>query len=77
MVPTKLIHARGNAQDLVNAIQAQITMHSYGVQANFVAANGALEDAEIAIAAVAKNMGFKLVALDAVREGSDQLQAVE
>jgi hypothetical protein len=77
MVPTKLIHARIHARELSEAIQSQITLHAYGVTASFVAAKGAIGDAEEALAGLAKTMGFKLVALDSVREGSDQLEAAE
>lgn len=64
------------AHELADALSAQLTMHMTGVVANFPAGAIAMENANDALTNLAKTMGFRLVALDSVREGSDQLVGV-
>lgn len=70
--------ARIYAHELADALSAQITMHMRGVTADFPAAAVATENANDALENAARTMGFRLVALDAVREGSDyQMEAAQ
>lgn len=78
MTPLQTRMARIYAHELADALSAQLTMHMTGVVANFPAAEIAVESANDALENVAKAMGFKLVALDSVREGSDyQMEAAQ
>ena len=53
--------ARIYAHELADALSAQITMHMRGVNADFPAADIAVESANDALENVAKAMGFTLV----------------